>query len=88
MIKIAEMKIDISKETKKFFDKGKYMQTLKEKFKNKQKEAKKIEKIINPYRAKILSLLYNELSLTKEGGNERNKIIKLINENSEKIYEN
>lgn len=64
------------------------MQVLKEKFKNKQKEAKKIEKIINPYRAKILSLLYNELSLTKEGSNERNKIIKLINENSEKIYEN
>ena len=45
-------------------------------------------KIINPYRAKILSLLYNELSLATEGSVEEKILIKLINENSEKMYEN
>lgn len=46
-----------------------------------------MEKIINPYRAKILSLLYEELSLVADGSSEERQISKLIAENTSKIYE-
>lgn len=42
MIKIAEMKIDISEETKKYFDKEKYIQMLKEKIQKRMEGGKNI----------------------------------------------